>query len=256
MKKLCYGLICVLLSSAVSAQNNFFLGAKAGIGIPNLTSSSGNANPQANGWSSRLGPYFGLVSEYTFTKKWALQVELNFASQGGKKNGVQGIPSAEFASSFPTGMPVPDYLYANFKTVARLNYLEIPVMIKYSIPLNKKFDFFINAGPYMGFLLSAKNISTGSSNLYLDAQETQQVPTQILPQPISFDGTQDIKSSLKGFNTGIQGGVGVSLKVKNNLLFFAASGNYGFITIQKSSADGQNNTGAATATLGYLIKLK
>jgi len=50
--------------------------------------------------------------------------------------------------------------------------------------------------------------------------------------------------------------VGVTLKVKNNYLFFAASGNYGFITIQKNSADGQNNTGAATATLGYLFKLK
>jgi len=256
MKKLCYVLFCVLLSTAVSAQNNFFLGAKAGIGIPNLSSSSGNANPQANGWSSRLGPYFGLISDYNFNKKWALQVELNLASQGGKKNGVQGIPSAAFSSSFPTGMPVPEYLYANFKTVARLNYLEIPVMMKYSIPLNKKFDFYINAGPYFGFLLSAKNISTGSGNLYLDAQETQQVPTQILPQPIPFDGTQDIKSSLKGFNTGIQGGVGVTLKVKNNYLFFAASGNYGFITIQKNSSDGQNNTGAATATLGYLIKLK
>ena len=256
MKKLCYVLFCVLLSTAVSAQNNFFLGAKAGIGIPNLSSSSGNANPQANGWSSRLGPYFGLISDYNFNKKWALQVELNLASQGGKKNGVQGIPSAAFSSSFPTGMPVPEYLYANFKTVARLNYLEIPVMMKYSIPLNKKFDFYINAGPYFGFLLSAKNISTGSGNLYLDAQETQQVPTQILPQPIPFDGTQNIKSSLKGFNTGIQGGVGVTLKVKNNYLFFAASGNYGFITIQKNSADGQNNTGAATATLGYLFKLK
>jgi len=83
MKKLCYVLFCVLLSTAVSAQNNFFLGAKAGIGIPNLSSSSGNANPQANGWSSRLGPYFGLISDYNFNKKWALQVELNLASQGG-----------------------------------------------------------------------------------------------------------------------------------------------------------------------------
>ena len=149
---------------------------------------------------------------------------------------------------------MPTYLYANFKTVARLNYLELPVMIKYSIPLNEKFDFFINAGPYAGLLLSAKNVSSGTGNVYLDAQETQQIPTQLLPQPVSFAGTQDIKSSLKQFNTGIQGGVGISLKIKNNLLFFAASGNYGFIAIQKNSSDGQNNTGAATATLGYLIK--
>jgi len=256
MKNFYFSVLCVLFYTAVSAQNDFYLGVKAGVSIPNLTSGSGNSNPVANGWSSSLGPYFGLASVYTLNQKWALQVELNYASQGGKKSGVQAIPTADFASSIPPGVQVPTYLYANFKTVARLNYLELPVMIKYSIPLNEKFDFFINAGPYAGLLLSAKNVSSGTGNVYLDAQETQQIPTQLLPQPVSFAGTQDIKSSLKQFNTGIQGGVGISLKIKNNLLFFAASGNYGFITIQKSSADGQNNTGAATATLGYLIKLK
>jgi len=253
MKKVLLLLLCINLSVFVAtAQSNILFGLKGGIGIPNLTTGSGNSNPLADGWSSRLGPYFGLVGQYDLYKRWSLQVELNYASQGGKKDGVQAIPSSEFASMIPTGYPVPAYLYANFNTVSRLNYIELPVMAKYTLPLNKKFDVFISAGPYVGFLFNAKNISTGKSNVYLDEKATEQITTQA----VSFDTTQDIKSDLKQFNVGIQGGVGISMKLKKGILFFTAGGNYGFIPIQKDKSNGQNNTGAATLIVGYLVHLK
>jgi len=61
---------------------------------------------------------------------------------------------------------------------------------------------------------------------------------------------------IKKFNFGIQGGIGVSMLFANeSKLQFSIGGNYGFIPIQKDEANGKNNTGAATVTLGYMIIL-
>jgi hypothetical protein len=65
-----------------------------------------------------------------------------------------------------------------------------------------------------------------------------------------------VKDDIKKFNVGIQGGIGFSMRFENeSKLVFSAGGNYGFIPIQKDEANGKNNTGAATVTLGYLINL-
>ena len=219
------------------------IGLKAGIGIPNLSSGSSNQNPVSNGWSSRLGPYFGIVGQVPLAGIFSLQGELNYASQGGKKNGVQAIPN-------PLA-PVPPYLYADFKSVARLNYLELPIMLRADFKLNDVLKLFVHAGPYVGYLLMAKTIATGSSIIYADPQKTQ----PLTPAPSSFNSTEDIKDQLKKFNVGAQGGVGLSCKLGKGELELTAGGNYGLINIQKDAANGKNNTGAATLTLGYRINL-
>jgi hypothetical protein len=254
MKKVLLSMVLALPVLFAAAQSPYSIGLKGGIGIPNLTSGNNNTNEAANGWSSRTGPYFGIVGEYAFTKRWAIQAELNYSSQGGKKDGVQAIPLTEFFNPVPEGYP--DYIYANFKTVAKFNYIELPVMAKYSLPFGDKWSVFFNAGPYVGYLVKANYVSSGTSNLYLDKGETQQVPTTIVPQPLSFDNTQDIKSDLKAFNFGVQGGIGAAYNLSCGKIFFSAGGNYGFIPVQKDAANGQNNIGAATMTLGYLYHLK
>ena len=231
------------------AQRKIWIGAKAGLAIPDLKSSS--SNPISSGWKSRLGPYFGAFADFEINEKFSLQTEINYSAQGGKKNGVQTMPGDQFASFFSPNPP-PQYLYATFNSEAKLNYLEIPILLKVDFPFSNGWTFFLDAGPYAGLLLSAKQANKGSSNIYLDKGETQ----PITPQPVPFDGTEDIKSDLKKFNTGIQGGIGVSLKLRSGVLVLSAGGNYGFIKIQKDETNGTNNTGAATVTLGYLISLK
>lgn len=233
------------------AQSSFSVGLKAGISIPNLQSSGGN--PLSEGWSSRQGPYAGFVGEMNIGKNLYLQTELNFSSQGGKKNGLQAIPvSPEYAAFFPAGIPVPDFVYSNYNSEAKLNYLELPVLLKFDYPLSESISLFVNAGLYMGYLVAAKNVTSGANNIYLDKAMT--IP--LLPGPVSFDTTIDIKSDLEKFNFGIQAGVGVAYHFKSgSKLFLAGGGNYGLTHIQKDPANGENNTGAATVTLGYLFKL-
>ncbi|HRI23008.1 MAG TPA: outer membrane beta-barrel protein, partial [Panacibacter sp.] len=153
---------------------------------------------------------------------------------------------------FPPNTPVPPYLYANFYSEGKFGYLELPILLKANFSLGETLSFFLNGGPYFGYLLNAKSITSGSSNIYLDDKLTQ----PFLPAPVSFDQTMDIKNDLKKFNFGIQGGIGLALNLPNeNELMLTLGGNYGLIHIQKDEANGKNSIGAATATLAYLIKL-
>ena len=234
----------------IVAQNGLRLGIKAGISIPNLQSSGDN--PVSSGWSSRLGPYAGIVSELQLTDKLYLQGELNYSSQGGKKDGVQAIPTTGYEAFFPPGTTVPPYLYADFYSEGIFGYLELPILLKVDFRLGEKVSFFVNGGPYFGYLLHAKSVTSGSSNVYYDVELTQ----PFLAAPISFDQTMDIESELKTFNFGIQGGIGLALNLPNeSKLMLTVGGNYGLIPIQKDEVNGKNNIGAATATLGYLFKL-
>lgn len=241
----------LLIGNLSIAQSEFSIGLKAGISIPNLQSSGDN--PLSSGWSSRQGPFAGLVTEMKLSNHLYLQGELNYSSQGGKKDGVQAIPvSPEYVSFFPEGVPVPNYLYSSYNSEAKLNYLELPLMLKYEYPFSAKFCVFVNTGPYLGYLLSAKNVTSGTENIYLDKGLT--IP--LLPAPVSFDANTDIKSDLTSFNFGIQAGVGLAYTIgERGKLILTGGGNYGLTHIQKDPANGENNTGAGTVTLGYLIKL-
>ena len=247
--QLSFLLLMNIVVNNVGAQSSPFVGIKAGVSVPNLKSSGDN--PVSKGWSSRLGPYAGIVGEFPLSEKLSFQTELNYSSQGGKKDGTQAIPTNQFSAFIPPGMDIPPYVYAKFKSEVKLNYLELPVLMKVNFSMNETLSFFADGGFYGGLLLNAKNVTTGTSNIYSDENLTQ----PLLPASIVFDGTNDIKDDLKKFNFGIQGGIGLDMNISDkSKLILTAGGNYGLIHIQKDEANGKNNTGAATTTLVYLIR--
>src|SRR3954468_1663947 len=133
-KRLCSALIVLMgylfIFQPASAQSNLYLGVKGGISIPDLKGSDNN--PVSKGWSTRLGPYAGIVGELKLSDKISIQGELNYSSQGGKKNGEKAISSAQLAKSFGLPLPPnsPSYVYINCKSEAKLNYIELPVLLK------------------------------------------------------------------------------------------------------------------------------
>jgi hypothetical protein len=233
-------------SSQVKAQSSFYLGIKGGLDIPKLQ--AGGNSPVSKGYSSILGPYFGVFADYSINKSWSIQPELNFSVQGGQKSGMQAIPGNQFDPQIPAGT----YFYANFKSKAKLNYLELPILAKYKISLGKEWKFIVDLGPYVGYLMNAKNITSGTSPVYMDSQETQPV----VPSH-DFDSTSSITTDIHRFNWGVQGGVGLQYYTRHTGYFYLnVGGNYGFMNIQKYAEDGKNNTGAATVALGYALRLK
>ncbi len=186
------------------------------------------------------------------SNSFSLQSEINFSSQGGKKNGTQAIPSTEFSASFPPGIPVPPYVYASYKTEVKLNYLELPVLLKLNLSVTERLSLFINGGPYAGYLLSSNTVTGGFSNIYFDEKLTQ----PLLLTPVSFDQTTDTQDDIKQWNFGIQAGIGFSLNLGDvSKIMLTVGGNYGLIPIQKDEVNGKNNTGAVTVAIGYLINL-
>lgn len=242
----------LILSRLTAVNAQWEIGARGGLSIPNLTAGGSQNNPLNTGYSSRLGPDFGVSGEYHFSTLFSLEGRVEYSSQGGKKDGMQALTTPDAIVQYYQSQNIspPPYLYANYKSEAKLNYLLIPVLAKFGWGLGagSPWRIYAEAGPYLGFLLSAKQVTSGNSNLYADGAATEPLPGGAQ----SFDQTTDIKSQLHTTNFGIDGNIGLSYTVgKKNNIFVEAGGNYGFLNIQKGTANGKNNTGAAVATIGY-----
>ena len=227
------------------------IGVRGGISIPNLSAGGSEQNPLNTGYSSRSGPDAGIFAEFKVSDLFSLEPMVQYSSQGGKKDGLQAVPGDQFAAYFAeTHQPTPTYLYANYQSQAKLNYLMVPVLAKFGWKLAKSspWRFYIDAGPFAGFLLNAHQVTSGTSNVYTDPAGTQSL--QGFPAQ-NFGGNSDIKNQLNTFNLGIEGNLGFAYKIGSGSIFIEGGGNYGFLNIQKGTANGKNNTGAATADIGY-----
>src|SRR5574338_640469 len=244
--------ICILFCCSSVAQK-IKLGLNAGISIPELKSN--NSNELSKDYKSRLASVFGAFADFNIDKNFSIKTFINYAGQGGKRTGMQ--PVTDVPPTLGSMLPPGTTLYADFKNVSVLNYLEIPVMARWK--WGNSWRYYVNVGPYVGFLLTAKQKTSGNSQLYFDSGGTQ--PVEISGQPLppqSFDATTDVKSSLKKVNFGITGGAGISKSIcKMSELILDVRAAEGLTTIQKDTQnDGKNHTGGLFITLGYAISLK
>lgn len=244
--------IFLLMGTTLHAQ--WTAGALGGISIPNLSAGGSNNNPLNTGYSSRLGATAGLTGNYRLSPLFSLSARLEYLAEGGKKNGMQALTTPEEIVGYYEGQGLnpPTYLYANYKSTAKLNYLMIPILANFGWRLGDKspFRFYAEAGPSLGYLLQAKQVTSGNSQLYTDPAGANALPFGT----VSFDSTTNIRDQLHRFNLGIEGDIGLSYAfghTARSSVFIQAGGNYGFINIQKGTANGKNNAGAAMATIGY-----
>lgn len=251
-------LLFLSLSYITVVNAQWEIGARGGISIPNLSAGGSNNNPLNTGYSSRFGPDFSLSGEYHLTPIFSLEARAEYSSQGGKKNGMQALatPDQIVELYLSQGATAPPYLYANYKSEAKLDYLLIPILAKFGWALgtSSSWRFYAEVGPYAGFLLSAKHVTSGNSDFYMDPAGTQPMPGGAH----SFDATTNIKSQLHSANVGVDGNIGLAYALgatRRSTISVEAGGNYGFVNIQKGTANGKNNTGAAVATLGYSYRL-
>ena len=170
--------------------------------------------------------------------------EVNYSQQGARKNGLQ-------AASLPG---IDQTFYADFKNTAKLDYLEIPVMARFHVgPLRR---LFVDVGPYAGLLISAKNVASGVSEVFVDQNRTPVPPMMGGPIIADFGGTTDNKSALHTFNWGLQGGLGVAQSVGRGTVSLEVRGELGLMNIQKHpDVDGKNATGALVVALGYAVPI-
>ncbi len=225
-------------------------GLHGGLSIPNIRDGD---NPFSKGYTSRQGPFIGVFAEYRLQPRVFLRAEVNYASQGGKWDGLQPVIIDLPGLVLPQDM----LLYGDFNNETILDYLEVPLLA--GLTWGERPRLFALAGPYIGILLRAKTITGGMSSLYIDDAGTPLlIPPEYQPlPPFSFDATTDSKEDINDLSAGIAGGVGVAFPAGPGELVFCARFSLGLTNIQADTDTyGKNHTGAVVLTIGYAFALK
>jgi len=244
-RMLCPATAVMIFWAALSANGgDWRIGAHGGLSVPQLSS---GGNEVSTGYCSILAPSFGVTTEYCLADRLSVLIEANHSGQGGARNGFQPI------TQVPDGiLPLGQYLYADFDNRCELTYLEIPVMLRYQWISGGKWHFFAEGGLYAGFLLSAKQKTSGYGQIYSDPGQTDTIFKGTQLPKVSFDANTDIMDDLNKFNWGITAGAGVAYSLnKVSRIYLDIRGEYGLIALQKDKLNGESNTGCALFLLGY-----
>ena len=231
-----------------------YIGIKGGLSIPNLTAGGSGENELSSGYHSKTGLNFAIFYEKAISGRFSLSTQLEYAAQGGKKDGYQAFPTpAQLAPYFIIqNRTVPDVVYANFNSEIKINYLTLSELAKFNFPFsNLPVSFYAEAGPFVGFLLSAHQVVNGNSDVYADKDMMENITGNVGVGPQSLDSTQNLKDLLHKSNFGIEGDIGFAFNLANSKIFIEGGGNYGFLTIQKGTENGKNHIGAGTIRIGY-----
>ncbi|MDR1864688.1 MAG: PorT family protein [Bacteroidales bacterium] len=275
-----------LTFGATTAQNVQF-GLRAGLNLPNITG-GGNNTPVSEGYASRLAAGAGVFSEVRLSDRWSARFGVEYSGQGGKKDGLQAMPTSRLINELTGSMAgigsSPDlsilqpllemaknmpYFYANINNTVKFDYVMIPLLAQYNIGLGESpWSVYVNAGPFVSFLVSGKQVSEGNTRLYADASgrtplwdtlplEAQTAIGTALPevqQALEAErslGTTNITGEMKSTNFGVTGNVGIRYQCGRSCFLLEGGGNYGLITVQQDDTNGSNRLGAASVMLGY-----
>lgn len=161
--------LCVvaLATFGFSQAQEIKYGAKVGLNLATL-------NGDVEDVKSLIGAHLGGFVEIKITDKFAFQPELLYSMQGAK---------TEYSESEP------GYSYSSEEKY-KLGYLNLPLMAKYFATEK----LFIEAGPQIGFLMSAK----------YDFKEIE----TFMGDTETFSGDIDIKDNLKSIDFGLNFGLG------------------------------------------------
>ncbi|SFD85462.1 porin family protein [Flavobacterium phragmitis] len=134
MKKIILSAIAVMAFAFTNAQETRF-GVKGGLNLSTLT------GEYEDDTKSLVGFHVGGFAEIKVIERLAIQPELLFSAQGARFEDVFG------------------------KYDAKLNYINIPVLAKFYITK----QFTVEAGPQLGFLVSAKIEGEDAKDIYKSA---------------------------------------------------------------------------------------
>ena len=268
-----------LLSEVSYAQVK--IGAKVGYSVGRITDNSDNIYTED--YKSTSGVDFGIMFEFPVSDLFSLQTEILYTQRGGDRTGMQPIPTAaleDFGSvdqlnymlSLQGKGPVDDLnpLYADFNNISDLNYIEIPIMGK--LGWGETWRFYVEAGPYIGFLVNASQNTSGTSLITLDAagqdplivanpnydpSDPSSGPLWVPVPPQSFDAETDTKDELNTLNFGFHAGTGLIRKIADkHEVFVGFRGSWGAKSLQKDEVFGDSHVGGLIFSLGYMFTLE
>ncbi|NLN25623.1 MAG: PorT family protein [Bacteroidetes bacterium] len=160
---------CAGFAISASQAQEIRFGVKGGVNFANMTMEAEGISMSPG---SRTAFHIGGLVEIPLSDVFSVQPEILYNSVGSKLS-IMGIEST-----------------------TKLDYISIPIMAKYYFTEG----FAVEAGPQVGFLMSAK--SEFSSSI-----------------PMMEDGEEDVKDEFKGIDFGL--GIGASYRLDMGLFFSA-----------------------------------
>jgi len=197
MKKIAIALMCMIMATgAAMAQKQFTFGPKIGVDYTHYWG-------EDVGHGGQLNYQAGLFMEYRFTNKFSVAPEIVFAAQGGKydwhEDGVK------------------------IKATDHVNYINIPVMMKFYVVPELSIDF----GPQLGVNVYSKM-----------TQEWEALG-------IKHKETDDLKDDTKTVDFGL--GLGLTYNITNDVF---VQGRY-TMGMTKAFDHGNDKNGNAQIAIGY-----
>ena len=183
MKKLILGMAVAVSSLAFAQQtpassSPVKFGIKAGMNVASISKDEGLEDQK-----SKIGFYGGGFANIPIASSFSIQPELMYSGLGSK------VTSNELVGNETNGIRYKDSYSTN------LHYLTVPVMFQYNFVPN----FYVEAGPEFGFMLSGKNKVDATTTTYVNGTATT----------VSQSYSEDIdKDHLNTFNVGIGLGAG------------------------------------------------
>ena len=213
MKKII--LTSLMLCSAFAFSQEIKFGAKVGLNLSNLR---GDYPAGIDEHNAKIGFNIGGFAEYEINDKFTLQPELLFSTQGN----TYGFKTYYGGGTYYDG--------AEFNL--KLNYLNLPIILKYKIIEKLSIDF----GPQIGYLMSAKT--------KIDVTEDSRDPSQNYSVEIDIlnDGKYNVggttiqsKASANRLDFSLNLGTSYDITEK---IFLQGRYNFGLSTVDKNSTNG------------------
>lgn len=218
MKKLLLVAAVAAFTFSTAQSQEIRLGVKGGV---NFSSLGGDDTGDLKG---RTGFHIGGLVEIPISDKFSVQPELLYSAQGAQ---------AEFSESFSEmGMN----FSVDAKAKLNLDYINVPIMAKYYVIEG----LAVEAGPQIGFLMSAKQKS--------EISVSGNLPAEILDMMDFEDGDEDVKDEFNTLDLAI--GLGASYRLDMGV-FFGVRYNLGLSNIYKEDDGFKNQNNVFQISAGY-----
>jgi long-subunit fatty acid transport protein len=213
MKK--FILTSFMLCSVFAFSQEVKFGAKVGLNSSNL---KGDYPAAINEHNSKIGFHIGAFAEFEIADKFSLQPELLYSTQGN----TYGYKTYYGGGTY----------YEGAEYDLKLNYLNLPVILKYKILEKLSIDF----GPQIGFLVSAKTKIDVTEDSR-DASQNYSVVIDMLNNGTYNVGgtTIQTKASANRLDFGLN--IGGTFDITEST-FFQARYNLGLSNVDKNSTNG------------------
>jgi opacity protein-like surface antigen len=166
------------------------LGINAGFNVSTVTNNHFTNSSNTPGFqSSGSGFNFGAAADFYFSNRWSLKTKLIFDQKGWDNGFFSDANNKSFTTSY------------------RLNYITLPVMANWHF--GKKRNWYLNFGPYAGYLAGAKatDVSVDVKDYFHDTAigfafgiGTKIRLTDKVKLLLEYDEQHDFTNILKGNN--------------------------------------------------------